>query len=104
MESFSRLLKKGQNEGSLMGVKVSRIVKILHLLFVDDILIMTKAFLQEWEEINNLLNLFCSATGLKVNMRKSIFYHSRFQGELLEKFKDGYSYEFFNMVKGIRYL
>jgi hypothetical protein len=51
MESFSLLLKKGQTEGSLTGVKVSRIVKILHLFFVDDILIMTKASLEEWKEI-----------------------------------------------------
>ena len=42
MEGLSSLLKKGQREGKLMGVKVSRVVKILHLLFVDDVLIITR--------------------------------------------------------------
>jgi len=43
MEGLSLLLKKGQAEGELTDMKVSRLVKILHLLFVDDVLIMTKS-------------------------------------------------------------
>jgi hypothetical protein len=34
MEGLSLLLKKIQSEGRITGVKVSRLVKILHLLFV----------------------------------------------------------------------
>jgi len=37
MESFILLLKKAQDEGSFSGVKVSQIVKIIHLFFVDEI-------------------------------------------------------------------
>jgi hypothetical protein len=48
MEGLSLALKKGQEEGLLMGIKVSRLIKVLHLLFVDDILIMTKVSLEEW--------------------------------------------------------
>jgi len=40
MEGIILLIKKGQAEGKLIGVKVSRIVKILHLFFVDGVLIM----------------------------------------------------------------
>jgi hypothetical protein len=40
MESLIILLKKDQELGNLTGVKVSRVVKILHLIFVDDVLIM----------------------------------------------------------------
>jgi hypothetical protein len=62
MEGLSLLLKKGKDEGKLSGVKVSRIVKILHLFFVDDVLIMTKATIDEWMEIKNILLIFCSAS------------------------------------------
>jgi hypothetical protein len=41
MEGLSLLLKLGQSQGNLTGVKVSRLIKILHLLFVDDVLILT---------------------------------------------------------------
>jgi hypothetical protein len=76
MESISLLLKKSQSEGVLSGVKVSRVIKILHLIFVDDILIMSKASLEEWMVIKSLLELFCCASGLKVNLDKSTFHHS----------------------------
>jgi hypothetical protein len=58
MEGLSLLLKKSQAEGKITGIKVSRLVKIIHLLFADDVLIMTKDNLQEWHEINDLLNFF----------------------------------------------
>jgi len=64
LEGLSLLLKKGRSEGKLIGVKVSRLVRILHLLFVDDVLIMTRASLQEWQEIDNILKFFCRASGL----------------------------------------
>jgi hypothetical protein len=41
MEGLSMLLKLGQAEGKITGIKVTRTIKILHLLFVDDVLIMT---------------------------------------------------------------
>jgi hypothetical protein len=104
MEGLSLLLKKGQVEGKLSGVKVSRIVKILHLFFVDDVLIMTKASIQEWKEINDLLKIFCSASGMKVNLTKSTFHYFGIQGEILEKFKEAFPYNFVDLSEGFRYL
>jgi hypothetical protein len=48
MEGLSLLLKQGQAEGKLTEIKVSRLIRIFHLLFMDDILIMSKASLEEW--------------------------------------------------------
>jgi hypothetical protein len=45
MEGLTLLLKKSQTKGNITGIKVSRIVKILHLLFVDNFLIMTSGSL-----------------------------------------------------------
>jgi hypothetical protein len=51
MEGLNHLLKKGLGDGKIIGVKVSIPVKILHLFFVDDVLIMSKALVEEWIEI-----------------------------------------------------
>jgi hypothetical protein len=67
MESLSLLLKQIQRQGTINGIKVARITKILHILFVDDILLMTKASIQEWKEIERIVQLFCSVSGLLVN-------------------------------------
>jgi hypothetical protein len=77
MEIISLLLKKIQMEGSLIGVKVSKVIKNLHLIFVDDVLIMTKASLKEWLVIKTLMELFCCASRQMVNLNKSTFHHSK---------------------------
>ena len=48
MESVSLAVKNKQREGLLTGINVSRVVRILHLLFADDLLILNKASLSEW--------------------------------------------------------
>jgi hypothetical protein len=67
MEGLSLLLKKSQAEGRITGIKVLRLVKILHLLFVDDVLIMNNDRLLKWREISRLLMVFCSAMVLQIN-------------------------------------
>jgi hypothetical protein len=73
MEGLSLLLKKGKEEGKLSRVKVSRLVKILHLFFVDNVLIMNKSCIVEWLEIKCFLMILYSASGMLINCSKSIF-------------------------------
>jgi len=40
MEALILLLKSGQAKGNISRIKVSRTIKVLHLLFFDDVLIM----------------------------------------------------------------
>jgi hypothetical protein len=61
MEGLNHLPKKGLGEGNLLGFKVSRIFKIMYLVFVDDVLIMSKALVEEWTEIKSILIIFCRA-------------------------------------------
>jgi hypothetical protein len=75
MEGLNLSLKKSHTEGKLIGIKVSRMVIILHLLFVGDVLIMSKASFIEWQEIHTLLYAFCGASGLEINVNKSTFLH-----------------------------
>jgi hypothetical protein len=72
-ESLILLLKKEKDEGNLSEVKVSRLVKILHFFFVDDVLIMNKSCIVEWLEIKCFLMIFYSASGMLINCSKSIF-------------------------------
>jgi mannosylglycoprotein endo-beta-mannosidase len=73
MEGLSIMLKKGQVEGTLTGIKVSRLIKILHFLFVDDVIIMTNSKMYEWTEINKIINILCKVSGMRVNIQKIEF-------------------------------
>jgi hypothetical protein len=104
MEGLSILLKKGQVKGVLTGIKVSRLTKILHLLFVDDVIIISNAKLSEWLEIRKILNNFCRASGLSVNTQKSTFHHTGIQHDTLAELKALFRYEFKDLSGGFKFL
>ena len=76
----------------------------MHLLFVDDVLIMTKSSIEEWKEINKILDGFCSATGLMINVQKSTSLHSEVQQGTLEYLKELFEYNFNDLSEGFTYL
>jgi hypothetical protein len=104
MEGLSLSLKKSQLEGKLTGIKVSRLVRILHLLFVDDVIIMSNASIVEWKEIHTLLNAFFVASGLDININKSTFHHFGVQQDLLNQLSALYHYGVMSLLKGFKYL
>jgi hypothetical protein len=104
MEGLSLLLKKSQSEGKIVGIKVSRLVKILHLLFLDDVLIMTSGSPLEWKEIDKLLQIFCSATGLQINWTKTTFHHANIQDQDLEVLKSIFPHSSIHLSQGFQYL
>jgi hypothetical protein len=104
LESLSILLKKIQAEGKLSGIRVLRLTPILHLLFVDDVIIMTSATLSEWTKIYNLLNTFCSVSGLKINYQKSTFLALGAQDEFLTELKMLFVIDIQDLVDGFIYL
>ena len=87
MEGLSLALKRSQENGLLSSIKVSRLLKILHLLFVDDILLMTSGAFVEWIEINRILKLFCNASGLRINPHKTTFIHHGVTPSVLDSLK-----------------
>jgi hypothetical protein len=104
MEGLSLLLKNSLAEGVISGIKVARLTKILHLLFVDDVLIMSKASLLEWREIDKLISLFCKASGLAVNLSKSTVHFAGLSDLELSQFKSFLHYTFSDLSNGFRYL
>lgn len=57
MDSLSLLLAKYSSEHHFSGIKVSRFYKLVHLMFVDDILLISSAKLSEWLIILDVLNI-----------------------------------------------
>jgi hypothetical protein len=104
MEGLSLLLKKRQAEGAITGLNIASYTIILHLLFVDDILILSKASLSEWRVIDKLLILFCKASGLAVNPIKSTSHYSSLSEQELIDYNSALNYTFNDLNTGFRYL
>jgi hypothetical protein len=104
MEGLCLLLKKAQLDGDITGVKISRTQKILNILFVDDVLIMTKSCLREWKAIESILSIFFHVSGLCINPLKSTFHYSSLSEVDLLSLNAIFPYKFVDISEGFRYL
>jgi hypothetical protein len=104
MEGLSLLLKSAQEEGKISGIKVSSHFKILHVLFVDDIIILSRAVLKEWWEIDKIIGFFCKASGLMVNRSKSTIFHAGLSSNDPSPYKNILHYTFMELSSGFKYL
>ena len=73
VEGLSRLINKAKEEGKLVGIKISMVLRISQLFFVGDILLFGKGTLEEWHVLEEILETFSSATCMDVSETKSTF-------------------------------
>jgi hypothetical protein len=99
MEGLSLLLKQAHSKGKFSGVKISRIIQIFILLFVDDILIVNKARVSDWEEIAATIYVFCRVTGMVINPFKSSLHHSRMVDQDLIPYKVLFPFNFLSWMQ-----
>jgi hypothetical protein len=77
-EGLSCLLKSRVESSSLSGIKVAPSAPMVsHLLSADDSLLFFKANRESAQEINDILQLYCSASGQQVNLDKSSIHFAK---------------------------
>ena len=79
---------------------MSKFTRILHLLFVDDVLIISKVNITEWKVITRLINSFCRAFGMTVNQQKSSIHGEGIPDGELNSFKAILPYTFNELSVG----
>ena len=76
-EGLSCLLKSRRQSSNMEGLQVSSTApKINHLLFADDSLLFFKEKSEGAEEVNQVLDTYCRASGQRVNHAKSTIFFS----------------------------
>jgi len=77
-EGLSCLLKHSSQSSLLSGIKVAPTAPAVnHLLFADDSLLLFKASSEGATSVSNLLNIYCDASGQRVNRSKSSIFSAR---------------------------
>jgi hypothetical protein len=71
-EGLSRILKEEEGNGSIKWVPIGVSCNITHLLFVDDILNFCEGTRRVIKKFKGIMDLFCKATGMVINMEKSM--------------------------------
>jgi hypothetical protein len=89
-EGLSCLLKSRVESSSLSGIKVAPSAPMVsHLLFADDSLLFFKANRVSAQEVNDVLQIYCNASGQQVNLEKSSIHFAKgCQESLRQEIKD----------------
>lgn len=71
-EYLTRIFNREEAQNNLHGIKISRgALALSHLMYADDLLLMSKANKREAQTINKCLDLFCEWSGQELNKDKS---------------------------------
>jgi hypothetical protein len=70
VEGINRAIRHAKSVGTFSGIKISHVLYLTHLLFVDDVLIFSGDSKREVEILRNILCLFSKATRMQINDKK----------------------------------
>jgi len=69
---LSNMVHKAVTDGSLKGIKLnSQCPTLSHLLFADDAIFFLDGTIRETQNLANILNCYCFASGQLINLNKS---------------------------------
>lgn len=77
---------------------------LTHLLFVDDILIFINGSVRDSTTLNEILQLFCSATGMEIKRGKSSISLSGCTNQETQLANQKFPFQETNILEGIKYL
>lgn len=67
IEGLSRLINEAKKKMKIKGIKISSSLFIMHLLFVDDVLIFGVGSVAEWTFYKEIIDILCSASGMLIS-------------------------------------
>ena len=76
VEGLSRYILKAQISGVFQGISFGNIIILSHILFVDDIILVSDGSDQSLSTLYEVLMVFYKASGMIINEDKSSFYYS----------------------------
>ena len=77
IEGLSKLIGENKNDKKITGLKLSSMLCITHMIFVDAIHIFCCGLKSAWEHYKELFDLFYVALGMLGSIHKSHFISSR---------------------------
>ena len=104
VDSLSRLILIAKREGSLKGIKLTHIIRITYLLFVDDIILFGEGYIVEWLSWKSIMDSFCKATCMLISDRKSTFLDQGMESDVLLQVKSLFPFQVKSLNSGFKYV
>ena len=103
-EGLSRALLSAKCNGLYRGISFGNNISLTHVLFVDDIVMITDGSAQSLSMLYELLMDFTKASGMMINENKSSFYFSGLDESELISLQNIFSYIVLKIDSGMKYL
>ena len=98
------MISGAKTKGEISSVKMSASVYLTHLLIVDDVLLFGDRNLLEWMHYKSMIDLFCGATGMSINARKSVLHVHNLSQEYLNHIIHLFNFACKPLEEGLSYL
>jgi hypothetical protein len=104
MEGLSLMLSKSSVDHSISSIEITKLLKIVHLMFVDDILVMSKVDPLELRVIIDILQAYCHVSEICINTLKTTVHYWGLKEAELYPLKDILPFTFADLSTGFKYL
>ena len=104
IEGLGLLIEDAKRNGKIKGIKILSHLFPTHLLFADGVILFVLGSFEDWIAFKVLLDTFSAASGMCINIAKSIFLHNDLDVSLLERITGLLPYRFAHLNQGFNYL
>ena len=104
IEGLSLLIEDARTNGRIKGIIISPQLSLIHLLFVDDVILFDTGTFEEWVDFKVILDNFCAASGMCINMDKSYFLFNNVEEGILNRISHSLSFKYDHISLGFKYL
>ena len=104
IEGLSLLIKNAWNNGKIKDLSISPQISLTHLLFVDDVILFGSGTVEEWVAFKVILDNFCAASGMCINLDKSCFLFNNVDEGILNRISRTLTLKYDHISLGFKYL
>ena len=90
--------------GVYRGISFGNDISLTHVLFVDDVIMVTDGSEQYLSSLYEILLVYCKAFGLQINEKKSALYYSGLDEYEIITLQNIFSFSVVTIENGMKYL
>jgi hypothetical protein len=104
VEGLSRVMEEARRTMSFQGISFGNLVRLTHLLFVDDVLIFFQCTTADCLTLKNIMTFFSVATSMIINGIKSTIYLPFDNEDFKALFSNMFPFSIKEIMDGLKYL
>ena len=104
VEGLIRALYCAKDDGVYSGISFGNDISLTHVLFVDDVIMVTDGSEQSLSYFYEILLVYCKASGMQINDKKYALYYSGLDEYEIITLQNIFSFPVLTIENGMKYL